>query len=151
MASRLFPKQLSSGCAPPGRPKLPGSLPGWCDTPVGPSLRHIWTWLHNSSSQLLHQPGPSRAAASQPLPLHQLPTQTQCPGRNKLGPHQLVTLALQWPCLSDDRGNPSSKLTTNMKQAAAFTGEPGQCRAPHQEMGSILRHIPAIQSLETLN
>lgn len=50
MASRLFPKQLSSGCAPPGRPKLPRSLTGWCDTPVGPSLRHIWTWLHNSSS-----------------------------------------------------------------------------------------------------
>lgn len=104
------------------------------------------------SSVFLHQPRPP--LVKQP-PNHcfsmNYSQKQSALGGSKLGPHQLVTLAPQLARLFDDRGNLSYKVTTNMKQAAPFTGKPGQCRVPHQEMVSILRRIPAIQSLETLN
>lgn len=126
MASRLLPN--SWAVAVLHSPSSPGSL-GPCQPGVTPSRAFPMPHL-----DLVTQLQLTALASARPLQsssLCELPMETQCPGRNKLGPHSLVTLALQWPCLSDDRGNPSSKLTSNMKQAAAFTGEPAQCPAPH--------------------
>lgn len=101
-----------------------------CPGPWQPAVTHgrALSTPHLDLVTQLQLPAPAPALT---LPLCELPTETQHPGRDKLGPRQLLTLTLQWPSLSDDGGNPSSRLTTNMKQAAAFTAEPGQCRVPH--------------------